>query len=744
MNKANMLLINKLIAKIGLGLFLFLILFYAGCKTSKQQSRTWSVYKADLNSSSFSPLKQVNRLNVKHLELAWTFRYQDAPAGAKTSRSESNPIVIDGVMYVSSARNRIYAINANSGKQIWSFDPFNGALGGGHSRGVTYWEDGTDKRILFTAGNHLFAVDALSGKLISTFGQEGKVNLNFGMRGDPDKIFVAPTSPGIIYKELLILGTAVSELYGAEPGYQRAYNVKTGELVWTFHTIPHPGEFGYDTWPKDAWKYSGGVNDWSGMSLDEKRGMVFLALGSPTYDFYGGDRTGKNLFGNSIVALNAETGKYIWHFQTIHHDLWDYDLSAPPNLVTVVHDGKKIDAVAQTSKVGFIYLLDRGTGEPLFPIEERPVPASDVPGENAWPTQPFPLKPKPYARQHITLDDLSNYSKESNDELRKKFNSIRYEGLFTPPSLKGNINLPGTSGGSSWGGGAFDPLTGIIYVRTTNSPGISLLSKIEPEKKTGTETAFNEGKSLYATYCQNCHGTDKKGSFEYPSLLGLQNKMNEEEILGKIRSGGGKMPSFASVIAGKEEAIISYLFDKEIARPAREQVFLKEISISEAANKTANESKLIAPDRYLDLMAFGKFRDSEGRLGIKPPWGTLNAINLNTGEYEWTIPLGNYPLLQEKGAPETGSEGTTGPIVTAGGLVFIGASMGANNFKFLAYDKETGKLLWDAQIPTNTTSNASTYLSGKKQYIAVSVAGDLTNPAGYIMVYTLPDKKKGK
>lgn len=741
MSSANILLKNKLTAKIGLGLFLFLILFYAGCKTAKKQSRTWGVYKADLNSSSFSPLKQVNKVNVKQLDLAWTFRFQDAPVGAKTARSESNPIVIDGVMFISSARNRIYAINAGNGKEIWSFDPFNGGLGGGYSRGVTYWEDGKDKRILFTAGNHLFALDAQSGESISTFGKGGKVNLNIGMRGDPDKIFVAPTSPGIIYKDLLILGTAVSELYGAEPGYQRAYNVKTGELVWTFHTIPHPGEFGYDTWPKDAWKYSGGVNDWSGMSLDEKRGMVFLALGSPTYDFYGGDRTGKNLFGNSIVALNAETGKYIWHFQTIHHDLWDYDLSAPPNLVTVVHDGKKIDAVAQTSKVGFIYLLNRETGEPLFPIEERPVPASDVPGENAWPTQPFPLKPKPYARQQITLNDLSNYSKESNDELRKKLNSVRYEGLFTPPSLKGNINLPGTSGGSSWGGGAFDPGTGVIYVRTTNSPGLSLLSKLEPEKVNEVETAYNKGKSLYITYCQNCHGTQKKGNSEYPSLLGLQSKMNEEELLSKIRSGGGKMPSFASVIAGKEEAIISFLFDRENPKPSRQQAFLKEISVSEAANKAANESRLAAPDRYLDLMAFSKFRDSEGRLGIKPPWGTLNAINLNTGEYEWTIPLGNYPLLQEKGAPETGSEGTTGPIVTAGGLVFIGASMGANNFKFLAYDKETGKLLWDSKIPAITTSNASTYLSGRKQYIAVSVAGDLANPAGYIMVYALPEKK---
>lgn len=720
----------------GLWLFLFLLIF-AACHTANHKTTNWSTYKADSKSSSYSVLKQVNKSNVSQLELAWTFRFKDELPGARTSRIQANPIVVSGIMYVPSSRNRIYAINAITGKQIWSFDPFNGAQGGGVSRGVTYWEEGADKRILFTAGNNLFALDALSGKLISDFGIDGKVNLNVGMRGDPEKISVVPSSPGIVYKDLYILGTAVSELYGAEPGYQRAYNIRTGKLVWTFHTIPHPGEFGYETWPKEAWKYSGGVNNWAGMSLDEKRGMVFLALGSPSYDFYGGDRKGQNLFGNSVVALDAQTGKYIWHYQTIHHDLWDYDLPAPPNLVTVMHDGKRIDAVAQTSKIGFLYLLNRDTGEPLFPVEERPVPASDVPGEEAWPTQPFPLKPLPYARQHISLDDLSNYSKESNDELVKRFKSIRYEGLFTPPSLRGNVNLPGTSGGSSWGGGAFDPQSGIIYVRATNTPGVSLMKKMEPEN--GSGTPFSQGKALYTTYCQACHGADRKGDSEYPSLLGIQSRMNEEEVLGKIRVGFGKMPSFASIIAGKEEAIISFLFDKDL-RPAREINFLKEIAKSESANKDADKFKLEAPVRYLDILSNGKFRDSEGRYGIKPPWATLNAINLNTGEYVWTIPLGNYPHLQQKGEPETGSEGNTGPIVTAGGLLFIGANMGGTNYRFRAYDKDTSKLLWDTSIPGSTTSNASTYKSGKKQYIAVLVAGDSENPGGYVMVFALPDR----
>ncbi|MBM3401601.1 MAG: c-type cytochrome [Bacteroidetes bacterium] len=720
--------------------FWFLAFLFIGsaCQTANQKSINWGTYKSDSKSSSYSYLKQVNKLNVNQLELSWSFPFKDAVPGARTSRIQANPIIVSGVMYIPSGRNRIYAINASTGEQIWSFDPFDGAQGGGVSRGVTYWENGNDKRILFTAGSNLFALEALTGKLIPDFGKDGRVNLNVGMRGDPEKIVVAPTTPGIVYQDLYILGTAVSEFYGAEPGYQRAYNIRTGKLVWTFHTIPHPGEFGYDTWPKEAWRYAGGVNNWAGMSLDEKRGMVFLALGSPSYDFYGGDRKGQNLFGNSVLALDARTGKYIWHYQTIHHDLWDYDLPAPPNLVSVVHDGQRIDAVAQTSKIGFLYLLNRETGEPLFPIEERPVPASDVPGEEAWPTQPFPLKPKPYARQHISLDDLSNYSGESNDEIVKRFKSIRYEGLFTPPSMRGNVNLPGTSGGSSWGGGAFDQSTGIIYVRATNTPGVSLVKKMEPESDTGN--LFSQGKALYTTYCQACHGADKKGDNDYPSLIGLQSRMNEEEVLGKIKVGVGKMPSFASIISGKEEAIISYLFERE-SKTTREINFMKEIARSESANQDADRFKLEVPVRYLDIQSNGKFRDSEGRYGIKPPWATLNAINLNTGEYAWTIPLGNYPHLQQKGEPETGSEGNTGPIVTAGGLLFIGANMGPADFRFRAYDKDSGKLLWDTSIPGTATSNASTYMSGKKQYIAVSVAGDAANPGGYVMVYALTDAK---
>jgi quinoprotein glucose dehydrogenase len=722
LNRRNVLLLS---------LFVLLI---TGCQSDHNNGWSWSVYKADAESSSYSPLDQINKENVDQLQVAWTFTPKDAPEGARFGSSESNPIIIDGVMFSTSARHRLYAINANNGQQIWSFDPFYGERGGGVSRGVTYWENGNDKRILFTAGDQLFAVDALTGKLITDFGNEGKVSMNKGLRGDPELISVIPTSPGIVYKDLLIMGAEVSELDGAEPGYIRAYNIRSGKLEWTFHTIPWPGEPGYETWPKDAWKYSGGVNNWAGMSLDEKRGMVFLALGSPSYDFYGADRKGKNLFGNSVVALDAETGQYIWHFQTVHHDLWDYDLPAPPNLVTIERDGKKIDAVAQTSKIGFLYMFHRETGEPLFPIEEREVPASNVPEEETWPTQPFPLKPAPYARQFITKDDLSNYSQASNDSLLAKFNSLRYEGLFTPPDTKGTLMLPGTRGGSSWGGGAFDPATGVIYIKSNDSPEISLLKKIEPQKGASNQTDFKQGMVFYTNYCMSCHGEDKNGQEpDYPSLVGLEINMERKEVLSKIKQGGGKMPGFASVVSGKEDAIIAYLFGQEDKEFAREEASIKEIQNNKTANKEAEPDTLT---RYLNLTAYGHFRDAQGRPSIKPPWGTLNAINLNTGDYEWRIPVGNYSNLQGKDAPETGTGGSAGPIVTAGGLVFLG---GTKDKKLRAFNKATGELLWETTLPAIATSTPSTYFSGGKQYLALSVAGNEEEPGGYIIAYALPE-----
>lgn len=723
-------------------LSLFGILVYTGCKVypglnkKVNLERTWSVYKADASSTSHSVLDQISTTNVTQLEIAWIHKFNDAPLGSRDASSESNPIIIDGVMFTMSARHRVYALNAVTGEQIWAFDPFNGAAGGGVGRGVTYWEEGDDKRILFTGGDNLFALNAGTGIPVSTFGTNGRVSMNTGMRGDPDKISVIPTSPGIVFQELLIIGNEVSELYGAEPGHIRAYNIRTGKLEWTFHTVPQPGEVGYDTWPKEAWKYVGGANNWGGMSLDERRGMVFFGTGSPTYDYYGKDRIGMNLFGNSVVALDARTGKYKWHFQTVHHDLWDYDLPAPPNLITVVHHGKKIDAVAQTSKLGYIYTFNRETGEPLFPIEERPVPASDIPGEQAWPTQPFPLKPAPYARQSITKDDISFYTQSSYDSLMNRFNAFRYEGPFTPPSLRGTFMLPGSRGGSSWGGAAIDPDKGIIYVKSNDSPEIATMKKVL-QNETANMSAFNQGKALYNTFCVSCHFPDKNGDEQgNPSLIAIETRMSKEDALNKIKRGAGKMPAFASVIAGKEEAIISFLFDKESAadRPGREQNFLKEIRENESANKIAGQKP---DDMYLNLTAYGQFTDSERRPGIKPPWGQLHAINLNTGEFEWSVTLGNQSEGQAPGAPETGASGSAGPLVTQGGLVFIGST---RDRKFRAFDQKTGKKLWETILPGIANANPSTYWSNGKQFVAISVGGDTANPAGYMITFALPGK----
>lgn len=715
-------------------LSLFMILLIS-CNNNNE----WRMYKADAASSSYSPLKKINKENVQRLKVAWVFNPNDSLKGSGPVSSECNPIVIDGIMYITSARHRTYAVNAANGQLVWSFDPFTGGTGGGICRGVTYWEDGKDKRILFTAGDNLFALNAVTGKPIPSFGKEGKVSMNVGIRDDPNLISVKPTSPGIVYRDLLIIGNEVSELYGAQPGYIRAYNIRTGKLEWTFHTIPRPGEVGYDTWPKDAWKYAGGANDWAGMSLDEKRGMVFLATGSPSYDFYGADRKGKNLFGNCVVALHAATGKLIWYFQTIHHDLWDYDLPAPPNLVTVEKNGKRIDAVAQTSKVGFLYVLNRETGESLFPVEERKVPASDVPGEEAWPTQPYPLKPAPYSRQEMTVEDLSNFSTPAaHDSLVKKFNGLRYEGLFTPPSTRGTLNLPGTIGGIEWGGAAYDPATGLLYVKSNDAPEIDLLQKVAAGVRSVNLSGYDEGKKLYMTYCVNCHRANREGDeASYPSLIDLQMRMTKEEVLNKIRNGGSKMPAFSHILQGREEAIITFLLDTKNKKLLPKEAALLEIKTNISSHKnTGNESmKTDTASSYLNLNAYARFKDGHGHSAIKPPWGILNAINLNTGEYQWKIPVGNDTALQVKKAGITGLTSSAGPIVTAGGVVLLG---GTTDRKFFAFDKTSGKLLWETALPGVGTSTPCTYAIGEKQYVALSVGGDKRNPSGCIIAFALP------
>ena len=702
-----------------------LILLLNSCtEESKEISNTWTAYKADAKASSYSPLDQINVSNVGQLQNVWTFHANDVLNGEKpAASSQSNPIIIDGVMYANSRNQTVYAINATTGEQVWKYEALEEGEPSAASRGVTYWEDGDDKRILYSAGNYLLAINAKTGELVPTFGENGKVNLNVGVRDNSEEISVTLTTPGSIFKNLIIIGSRLPDFYGAPPGYVRAYNVKTGELAWTFHTIPHPGEPGYETWPSDAYKYAGGVNCWAGMAIDTEKSTVFLALGSPSYDFYGADRIGANLYGNCVLALDAATGAYKWHFQTVHHDIWDYDLPAPPTLVTIEKDGKEIEAVAQTTKQGFVFILDRETGESLYPVEERKVPASNLPGEVAFETQPFPVKPEPFVKQFMTEDDLNHYSESDHDSILQTFRSVRYEGLFTPPDLEGTISLPATRGGANWGGSAYDPDTDYLYIRGNNLPEIQTIVDADEHFKAQNNTRFELGRVTYEKHCVACHGADKKGAMEdVPSLVDLKNRLSENETLLKIQQGGGKMPGYKGVITAQEESgIIAFLYD------------MKDATI-DAPQITDGEEK---PKRFMNITPYRTWSDPSGNPAMKAPWNTLNALNLNTGEYDWQIPLGNDEKLQEEGGPDTGLLARSGPMVTAGGLVFIS---GAADKKLWAIDKKSGQLIWETELPAANNANVCSYSVNGKQYVALSVGGTEENPSGSIMAFALPSE----
>ena len=645
----------------------------------------WPAYGGGPAGIRYSDLKRINRANVKQLTVAWTYDTADGAGDPQTQ-----PILVDGVLYGVTPRHKAFALDGATGKPLWTFD--SGITGGGPNRSVVYWTDGKSPRLFAAVQSYIYALDVHTGKPIPEFGTAGRIDLRQGLGRDPAKQSVVLTSPGVIYKDLLIVGGRTPEALPAPTGDIRAFDVHTGKLRWIFHTVPHPGEFGYNTWPKDAWTYTGAANNWASMAVDQKRGIVYVPTGSAASDFYGADRVGDDLFANCLLALKADTGERIWHFQAVRHDLWDRDFPTPPLLVTVKHDGKTVDAVAQASKQGWLYLFDRANGKPLFPIEYRGYPASDVPGEVVADSQPLPTKPAPFARQKLTEDLLTTRTPEAHAWALEEFRKMRSGGQFLPFTVdQETVIFPGYDGGAEWGGQAFDPETGIFYVNANDLAWTGALT----ETKT-----VNSARRAYQTNCANCHGDDRSGAPpQIPALDNLNGRKTAAEIAALIRQGAGRMPSFPDLSAADVDAVTQYVLSGEN----------KELKSTEAS---------VARYRFT---GYRRFLDPEGYPAVQPPWGTLNALNLNTGEYVWKVPLGEYPALVEKGLKNTGSENYGGPIVTAGGLVFIAAT----NFdrKFRAFDKSTGELLWEVVLPFSGNATPITYELGGRQYVVIYANG---------------------
>ena len=683
---------------------MILLLPLSGCRHKEYRAeKDWPVYLGDKSSSQYSELDEINKSNIDQLELAWEYNTGDDVSG-NLSQIQCNPIIIEGILYGTSPKLKVFALDAATGKRLWEFDPEpESSAAQNVNRGVAWWKKGSDKRILFSSGPDLYAINADNGQIITSFGDSGKVSLKEGLGERARDLYVVASSPGIVYRDLLIIGSRVSEDAGAAPGNIRAFNIRTGKLEWVFKTIPHPGEFGYDTWPEEAYKTSGGANSWTGMSLDEDRGIVYIPTGSAAFDFWGGDRKGANLFANCILALDAGTGKRVWHYQTVHHDIWDRDLPAPPNLVTVRNNGKRIDAVAQITKSGLVFLLNRETGEPLFPVEERPVPASDLTDEETWPTQPFPLLPPPFSPQVFTEDQITDISPESKAFISDILANTRTGKSFIPPSTQGTVVFPGFDGGGEWGGAAVDPSTSIMYVNSNIMPWI--LTMVE----TGNESGL--GEKIYKVNCAVCHGMERKGTITFPSLISVSEKYTIENMLELINSGKGFMPSFKQIPQREKDALIAYLLGNKEDEELRPEV-------SEDTARTLPYT----------FTGYNRFFDQFGYPAVKPPWGTISAIDLNKGTIIWQVPLGEFKELTEKGIPPTGTENYGGPVVTAGGLLFIGAS---KDEYFRAYDIETGEVLWKYKLPAGGYATPAVYETDGKQYVVIACGGGkMGTPSG--------------
>jgi quinoprotein glucose dehydrogenase len=668
--------------------------------SAQSKSVDWPVYGGGTDHTHYSTIDQITPANVSRLQVAWTYATHDEFPG---SEMQANPIVVDGVLYATTPKLRVFALDAATGRELWTFD----ANGGNppasrfRHRGVVV----TGDRVLFTYRNKLWALDKKTGKPIPSFGVDGAVDLREGLGRPAATLSVSASTPGVVFEDMLIIGSTVSETLPGSPGDIRAYDVKTGALRWSFHTIPHPGEFGYDTWSPESYKINGGTNAWAGVTVDPKRAMVFAATGSASFDFYGANRVGDNLFANTVLALDARTGKRIWHFQGVKHDLWDWDFPAAPVLVTVTRNGRKIDAVAQITKTGYVYVFERETGKPLFPIEDRKVPPSTLDGEHTAETQPYPVSPPPFTRQTLTEDMLTTRTPEAHAAVLKTFREYKTSGMYEPPNLQGTIIFPGVDGGGEWGGPAFDPETALLYVNSNEMPWFH---KLVPRND----------KSIYGSNCASCHGDDLKGSPDIPSIMDIGRKRSRDQIAQVIRQGTGRMPAFSSVLDnGAVNDLVNFLITGH--------------DVAESAGSNPN---------YLKYRSTGLkiFLDPDGYPAITPPWGTLNAIDLNKGEIRWQIPFGEYPKLVAQGIANTGSDNYGGAIVTKNGLLFIAATTYDN--KFHVYDKLTGKLLWETTLPAAGNATPSFYVVNGRAFIVMACGGGKNDApsGGTYVAFALP------
>jgi len=672
--------------------------------------RDWPVYLGDKSASHYSTLNQITPANIAQLAVAWTWHAGDA-RDDKT-QIQCNPLIIDGVLYATTPQSKLVALDAATGRELWCYEPPDAS---GVNRGLAWWAEGDDRRILFGNGQWLHAVDARTGKLIDGFGDHGRVDLSEGLERDVRGLAIQANTPGVVFHNLIIMGMRVGEGPApAAPGHLRAYDVRTGKLVWRFHTIPFPGEPGYETWPADAWQHVGGVNCWAGMTLDEERGLVFCPIGSASFDFWGGDRLGNTLYADCLLVLDAATGRHVWHFQFTHHDLWDRDPPAPPTLLTVRRDGRDIPAVAQVTKSGHVWVFNRATGERLFPSEEIVVPGSDLAGEVASATQPLPLKPAPFARQLFTADEITDRTPEARRAVLERFVHLRPHARFAPPSREGTIIFPGFDGGAEWGGAAADP-AGILYVNANEMPWI--LTMID------SSGATSPGQQVFLQNCAGCHGADRKGNVaaNIPSLVDLKTRLTRAQALEVVAKGRAVMPSWGFLSEAQRESVVSFLLGETEARLPVEPV------VAGAGAPPYTHT------------GYNRFLDPDGYPAVKPPWGTLNAIDLNTGEYLWRVPLGEYPELTARGLAPTGTENYGGPLVTAGGLLFIGASKDEN---FRVFDQRTGKELWRMKLPAGGYATPATYEVGGRQYVVIACGGGKmgTKSGDAYVAFALPPK----